>query len=226
MGREAFLARYGFGVTRRFLLATDGRHYDSKAIAGAAHGFQFPERGPLPALSFSGGEATVRRKLEGLGFTVEDVSPAEEAVSPGYWVFVCNPKKWAIDRFLAERIERDTWGIRPADRQRFASGQLALIRVGVDRRTNAERQGRPLEPGIYALCEAESTAFPGSGGYGQSWCLVSSGGLVLGLLNGFAVAEVYRSTVLRHRASLTRPSASGRSDRLGRARVSCSRAAR
>ena len=28
-------------------------------------------------------------------------------------------------------------------------------------------------------------------GYGQSWCLVSSGGLVLGLLNGFAVAEVH-----------------------------------
>ena len=30
-----------------------------------------------------------------------------------------------------------------------------------------------------------------SGGYGQSWCLVSSSGLVLGLLNGFAVAEVH-----------------------------------
>jgi site-specific recombinase XerD len=44
---------------------------------------------------------------------------------------------------------------------------------------------------------------------------------------GLRVSEVvYRSTVLRHRASLTRPSASGRSDRLGRARVSCSRAAR
>ena len=37
---------------------------------------------------------------------------------------------------------------------------------------------------------------------------------------------LYRSTVLRHRASLTRPSASGRSDRLGPGRVSCSRAAR
>src|SRR5215212_11694751 len=30
-----------------------------------------------------------------------------------------------------------------------------------------------------------------SAGYGQSWCLVSSSGLVLGLLNGFAVAEVH-----------------------------------
>jgi hypothetical protein len=27
--------------------------------------------------------------------------------------------------------------------------------------------------------------------YGQSWCLASSSGLVLGLLNGLAVAEVH-----------------------------------
>ena len=29
------------------------------------------------------------------------------------------------------------------------------------------------------------------GSYGQSWCLVSSSGLVLGLVNGFAIAEVH-----------------------------------
>src|SRR5215213_5914370 len=101
IGREAFLARYGFGPALRFFLVADGRRYDSKAIAGAAYGFQFPERGPLLASSFSGGEATVRRKLEELGFTVEDGSAADETASPGYWVFVCNPRKWAIDRFLA-----------------------------------------------------------------------------------------------------------------------------
>ena len=38
--------------------------------------------------------------------------------------------------------------------------------------------------------------------------------------------QVYRSTVLRHCSALTRPSASGRSDRLGPERASCSRAAR
>jgi hypothetical protein len=64
-----------------------------------------------------------------------------------YWVFVCNPKKWAIDRFLDRRVEHDTWGVRPSDRHRFAPGQLGIIRVGVDRRTIAERNGvSPLEP--------------------------------------------------------------------------------
>lgn len=87
-----------------------------------------------------------------------------------YWVFVCNPKKWAIDRFLDRNIEHDTWGIRPSDRQLFAPGQLAIIRVGVDRRTVAERNGRPLlEPGIYALCEVQSEAFDGTGAGDEFW---------------------------------------------------------
>jgi hypothetical protein len=43
-----------------------------------------------------------------------------------YWVLVCNPRSWAVDRFLEQRIERDTWGIRQSDQRRFAPGQLAL----------------------------------------------------------------------------------------------------
>jgi predicted HNH restriction endonuclease/predicted RNA-binding protein with PUA-like domain len=87
-----------------------------------------------------------------------------------YWVFVCNPKKWAIDRFLERGIERDTWGIRPSDRARFAPGQLGIVRVGVDQRNAAERQGKPpLEPGIYALCEVESAAFDGTGASSEFW---------------------------------------------------------
>jgi predicted HNH restriction endonuclease len=87
-----------------------------------------------------------------------------------YWVFVCNPKKWAIDRFLDRNIEHDTWGVRPSDRQRFAPGQLGIIRVGVDRRAVEERGGKPpLEPGIYALCEVESEAFSGTGANDEFW---------------------------------------------------------
>ena len=40
-----------------------------KAVAGAAHGY-LPGQTPLAAKDFSGGEATVQRTLEGLGFTV------------------------------------------------------------------------------------------------------------------------------------------------------------
>lgn len=70
LGREAFLDRYGFGPARRYFLLVDDQRYDSKAIVGVAHRYQFPERGPLPASAFSGGEATVQRVLERLGFTV------------------------------------------------------------------------------------------------------------------------------------------------------------
>lgn len=87
-----------------------------------------------------------------------------------YWVFVCNPKKWAIDRFLEQRIEHDSWGVRPCDRDRFAAGQLGIVRVGIDSRSAKQRQGRErLKPGIYALCEVESTAFLGTGAADEFW---------------------------------------------------------
>jgi hypothetical protein len=70
LGQESFLNKYGFGLSKGYWLAYQSRQYDSKAIAGAAHGFQYPDRGPLKADQFSGGETTVKRKLEALGFTV------------------------------------------------------------------------------------------------------------------------------------------------------------
>jgi hypothetical protein len=71
IGREQFLARYGFGEAHRYFLVLDGQRYDSKAIVGVAHGYQFPAQGPLRSPAFSGGNLTVQRKLEELGFTVE-----------------------------------------------------------------------------------------------------------------------------------------------------------
>ena len=101
------------------------------------------------------------------------VSRNDSEISDGeglYWVFVCNPKKWAIDRFLDRGIERDSWGIRPSDRERFAPGQLGIIRVGLDQRSAEERGGKPpLESGIYALCEVESAAFEGKGASDEFW---------------------------------------------------------
>lgn len=41
VGQEAFLARYGFGKSRGWLLVDkDGTTYDAKAILGVAHGYQ------------------------------------------------------------------------------------------------------------------------------------------------------------------------------------------
>uniref|UniRef100_C5CL21 Uncharacterized protein n=1 Tax=Variovorax paradoxus (strain S110) TaxID=543728 RepID=C5CL21_VARPS len=72
VGRTAFLARYGFGKSRDFLVrdGKTGQLCDSKAIVGAAFGHQFPDEGPLKPADFSGGEATVVPKLQRLGFEV------------------------------------------------------------------------------------------------------------------------------------------------------------
>jgi 5-methylcytosine-specific restriction protein A len=70
LGRDAFLAKYGFGPAQRYFLDHAGQLYDSKAIAGVAHGYQFRRQGPLRSAEFSGGESTVQQKLEELGFSV------------------------------------------------------------------------------------------------------------------------------------------------------------
>jgi MoxR-like ATPase len=69
-GRDAFLEHYGFGRAHRYFIRDDGKLYDSKPIVGVAHGFQHQELGPLASTDFSGGDATVRAKLEELGFEV------------------------------------------------------------------------------------------------------------------------------------------------------------
>jgi hypothetical protein len=68
-GRDAFLKKYGFGKSRGYMLQQAGNLYDSKAIVGAAHGY-LPNSKPLKFNDFSGGEATVQKALERLGFTV------------------------------------------------------------------------------------------------------------------------------------------------------------
>jgi 5-methylcytosine-specific restriction protein A len=85
LGRDAFLEKYGFRPARGYFLVVGGRRYDSKAIAGAAHEYQFPDQGPLRPVDFSGGDATVKRKLESLGFTVHLTSASDREERP-LWV--------------------------------------------------------------------------------------------------------------------------------------------
>jgi 5-methylcytosine-specific restriction enzyme A len=74
VGRDGFLARYGFGRARGYFVLNNGNGYDSKAIAGAAHGFLGGGLGPLTPSEFSGGEMTVAKKLRELGFPVSEAS--------------------------------------------------------------------------------------------------------------------------------------------------------
>ncbi|MFF9758674.1 HNH endonuclease [Streptomyces caelestis] len=69
LGRDDFLRTYGFKRARSYEMVLDGLRYDSKAIAGVAHGHATGEF--LRAGDFSGGAATVARCLRELGFAVE-----------------------------------------------------------------------------------------------------------------------------------------------------------
>ena len=71
IGRTAFLEKYGFGKSRSYFVLHEGSRYDSKELAGAAIGHQHPDEVPPTADQFSGGEQTVARRMEKLGFEVE-----------------------------------------------------------------------------------------------------------------------------------------------------------
>ncbi|MFY3791127.1 EVE domain-containing protein [Ureibacillus sp. MALMAid1270] len=74
--------------------------------------------------------------------------------STGYWTFICNPQKWAIDDFLKSGKVDDYFAIRESDQYSVKIGDLGVIRVGVDNRTLAQLNGKQkLRPGIYAIVE-------------------------------------------------------------------------
>lgn len=75
----------------------------------------------------------------------------------GYWTFFVNPKKWEIDLSLGQYPQWGSSLINEFHTEFFQPGQLAVVRVGVDRRSLKTLAGRPrLESGIYAIYEISS----------------------------------------------------------------------
>jgi hypothetical protein len=72
LGRDVFLAKYGFERARKYFLVVDGELFDSKAVLGAAFGFA--DGRALGPDEFSGGDRSAVRVLRGLGFRVETPS--------------------------------------------------------------------------------------------------------------------------------------------------------
>lgn len=76
LGRAAFLKKYGFRRARGYYIERNGLRYDSKAVAGAAHGYLGRDHLALRPDEFSGGNATVVKVLRSLGFTLKvDLNP-------------------------------------------------------------------------------------------------------------------------------------------------------
>lgn len=68
LGRDEFLARFGYGRATKYPLVRDGREYDSKAIAGVAYSLQHGVT--VTASDFSGGVQAALKALERLGVEV------------------------------------------------------------------------------------------------------------------------------------------------------------
>lgn len=69
-GRESFLREHGYGRSKAYILAFEGREYDSKAILLVACMYEHGLQDSLPHNAFSGGKATVVAHLRHLGFEV------------------------------------------------------------------------------------------------------------------------------------------------------------
>jgi hypothetical protein len=83
LGRDRFLDRYGFRRAFKYRLRFGDGEYDSKAILGVAHGYQFPKEGPLTYGSFSGGKDDAAKYLHQLGFEIDGMQR--------------RPDEWSID---------------------------------------------------------------------------------------------------------------------------------
>lgn len=155
VGRDAFLDTHGYGPRTRFALVHEGRLYDPKAILGVAHGYEFPEEGPLGSWQFAGGAQT-NNKLRGLGFEIIEAPDATRllgtdstgAASDGaravrYWTFAANPGHYDVVRAI-EEDDIDWWTTAGRD-----------IRTG-DRVVVWKFKGNQADRGVVALAEVLS----------------------------------------------------------------------
>ena len=84
LGRDDFLAKYGYGPSRRYRLRHDGRLYDSKAIAGVAWGLQHFKDASRRPDAYTGGVHTSVPALEKLNFEiVADTDPDPPRLQEG-----------------------------------------------------------------------------------------------------------------------------------------------
>jgi MoxR-like ATPase len=85
IGRASFLEKHNFGPALSYFIERDSKHYDSKAIYGAAHQLQFPDDGAISSNDFSGGAQAVVSPLRALGykFAAEDGNHSEQLVEAG-----------------------------------------------------------------------------------------------------------------------------------------------
>lgn len=167
-GRERFLAVYGFGKSRRYMLVDGGKQYDAKAIAGAAYGFQHPDKGPLKQSDFTSGLHTVVPKLESLGFEIEEIDPGKTTANDGeqptsgpsseprVWearprhafIFQANPRYYDIDGAVHSLAEMN-WTVKQHPKDVHKGDRVYIWQSGSENRRGIIAVGTVLtEPAM------------------------------------------------------------------------------
>lgn len=132
--RVPFLRTYGFGTADEYVLAHDGRYYDSKAIVGVAHLFQTGEL--LSNLAFKGGKKGAVRALKDMDF---EVVPQRR----GSFVLLWNPSLWHWDeqrrlaiqrRILAGGTGSEPWSTGSRKKDISKGDRIFLFLVGQQER--------------------------------------------------------------------------------------------
>lgn len=143
IGREAFLARYGFARSKRYELVHEGEHYDPAAIVAVAHRVQ---HGRVLTLAETKGASGV---LRALGFELFDPTPPwreEEMVLAldvylrhrGERVLRSHPDAQA----LSEMLKRLSPDLAPHDRFRNPEGMEQQLGAFLDLDPQSAKRGR------------------------------------------------------------------------------------
>lgn len=143
IGRDAFLRRYGFGQSRSYFVRYEGRLYDSKVIAGAAHAYSSEGAKPLRYFDFSGGFATVQATLNRLGFEVVS-GAAAPALKEWRETFVvgANYTRDQIAELIGYPIEKRRGGDWATGYTKFESSYFVFCNVGEAGRTGHDYPNR------------------------------------------------------------------------------------
>ncbi|MGP4992716.1 HNH endonuclease [Glutamicibacter ardleyensis] len=142
MGREDFLAKYGFGPAKSYWLLRDGRSYDSKAIAGVAHLIQTGTL--LERNQFTGGLHGAAKALMNLGFDITPHPNTAEATREGSaFEVLWNPNNYIWDDGDFQDIQNQiqagasvpfSWSTGPRNQGIAPGDRIYMFHVGSENR--------------------------------------------------------------------------------------------
>lgn len=146
LGRSKFLEKYGHKKSPRFLIFDGTNHFDSRAVAGVAVGYQHPHLGPLSEEHIADDDQAVANKLTSLGFKI---------VEQGHGV------EWTAEENAAiVTAYFDMLGVVARGEKLNKAAQNAALRAKLQRRTRGSIE-RKLMNVTAALAEMSKPTLDG-----------------------------------------------------------------